>query len=49
MSLIAALILFAANNAATSTLLTPAEKAAGSSITPAVLRAHTKFLASDLL
>jgi len=49
MTFIAALILFAATNAASSSLLTPAEKAAAASITPAVLRAHTKFLASDLL
>ncbi|MEO8430704.1 MAG: M28 family peptidase [Acidobacteriota bacterium] len=35
--------------AAGAASVTPAEKAAAGAITPAVIRAHTKFLASDLL
>lgn len=40
---------FASMGAAPSLVISPAEKSAASSITPDVLRAHVRFLASDLL
>ena len=43
------LALPAAASPAASSAIGPADKAAAAAITPAVIRAHTKFLASDLL